>query len=59
MKCMGAVESDSVKSAREVNTQVQSHGLLRRGFGTLVPFIFVSVECICIALKIISKTLIR
>ena len=84
MKRMGAVESDSVKSARKakdklhkacerasetrertlhgqeqnrmrmasplresrdsdrllVNTQVQSHALLRRGFGTLVPFIF-------------------
>ena len=79
MKCMGAVESDSVKSARKakdmlhkacerasetrertlhgqeqnnahgknervtkqflVNRQVQSHALLRRGFGTSVPFI--------------------
>ena len=78
MKRMGAVESDSVKSARkakdklhkacerasetrertlhgqeqntimresrdsdrfQVNTQVQSHALLRRGFGTSVPFI--------------------
>ena len=80
---MGAVESDSVKSARKaedklhnpvkerqklvselymrrnktmrmasrresrvsdrflVNTQVQSHALLRRGFGTSVPFIIV------------------
>ena len=74
---MGAVESDSVKSARKakdklhkacerasetrertlhrhteracqesrdsvwflINTQVQSHVLLRRGFGTSVPFI--------------------
>ena len=83
MKCMGAVESDSVKSARKakdklhkacerasetrertlhghagtkrnahgkhesqdgdrflVNTQVQSPALLRRGFGTSVPFIY-------------------
>ena len=82
MKCMGAVESDSVKSARKakgklykaferaseirertlhrheqnrtrmpsmresrdsvrflINTQVQSHALLRRGFGSSVPFI--------------------
>ena len=80
MKRMGAVESDSVKSARKdkdkmhkacerasetrkrtlhgqeqnrmrlawesrdsdrflVNTRVQSHALLRRGFGTSVPFI--------------------
>ena len=80
MKRMGAVESDSVKSARKakdklhkacerasetreqtlqeqnrmrmasiresqdgvrflVNTQVQSHPMLRRGFGTSVPFI--------------------
>ena len=78
VKRMGAVESDSVKSARKakdklhkpfkerqklvsegrnktmriasmresrdsdrflVNTQVQSHALLRRGFGTSVPFI--------------------
>ena len=78
MKCMGAVASESVKSARKlkisctrpvkerqklvselcmgrnktmrmasmresrdslVDTQVQSHALLRQGFGTSVPFI--------------------
>ena len=86
MKRMGAVESDSVKSARKakeklrqacerasetrertlhgqeqtmrmasmresrdsdrflVNTQVQSHALLRRGFGTSVPFILIVVQ---------------
>ena len=84
MKRMRAVESDSVKSAKDklhkacqrvsethertlhrqkqnrmhmasmresrdgdrflVNTQVQSHALLRRGFGTSVPFI-VSSAC--------------
>ena len=38
-----------------VNTQVQSHALLRRGFGTSVPFMFRSAaglrEAACILLK--------
>ena len=30
-----------------VNTQVQSHALLHRGFGTSVPFIISGVTCTC------------
>ena len=98
MKRMGAVESDSVKSARKakdklhkacerasetrertlhgqeqnrmrmaslresrdsdrflVNTQVQSHALLRRGFGTSVPFIMIG-DTVCMSLNTINMT---
>ena len=95
---MGAVESDSVKSARKakdklhkvcerasetrertlhgqeqnrmrmpsmresqdsvlflVNTQVQSHALLRRGFGTSVPFICCYCKHICTCASVDSN----
>ena len=37
----GAMQTcESHKTSILVNTQVQSHALLRRGFGTAVPFIY-------------------
>ena len=38
--CMASMRESQDSDLFLVNTQVQSHALLRRGFGTSVPFIF-------------------
>ena len=48
MRMAASIRESQVSDRFLVNTQVQSHALLRRGFGTSVPFIHVVLKPICV-----------